>query len=259
MSLSAPSRDGRVYIEVDGSWEFLSRLTNFTNADNEPDTTTPDDALDDTVGAGAPSVGTPSVGPVRFTLTEPDIAGPAALHVIDQHRANESVKAEIWLGEYKLVGEQTSGAAATTVAIDKSAGEITIAKKGAGNADIPATFGVSDVSPGPFWRRGQIVEQGTNAYHLGPWVSATKRKVSLLGSVASGIVTRATAAEKAADWSVSPAEDAFKVHTYRAILTGEGRVLQGADFTASATSIEMATGFQPDDYLTLSFGLKVGR
>ena len=255
MSLSAPDGRGRMYVEVGDAWHLLSRISDFAVTDEQPETTQPDDALDDSVGAGAASVGDPRPGQVTFTLDQPDAAGPAALAWVDAYQSKEDIKFRAVLGAYKEEGVQATGG--TTIAISKADGEITIASGAGGNVNIPATFGTGDTTPGPFWRRGQVIEQGTNAYHLGPWLTATTRMVTLLGPIASGIVTRATAAQQAADWSVSPASDDYTVHRYRLMLTGEGRVLAGGDITANSTGTQVSGTMQPNDFLTRQFLLKV--
>lgn len=258
MSLSAPGGQGRAYV-VEGSVRWLvGRLVSTNLGYEEPTVTQADDALDDTLGAGEPSVGSPAPGPVELVCQAFDDAGPAARVFRTAYADKTDVTVEVWGGEYSLVGQQASGANATTVKIDKATNLLTVARKGTGNALIPADFGLSDAQPGSFWQRGQIVEVAGKAYSVQEWQSKTTRLVDLLGTPTSGIVTPATDAERAADWSVASATDVFKVHRYRRIDTVTGRMLTPGDAAASSTGTEVTVRLRPNDLPARTWALKAG-
>ena len=244
MAVEFPRGKGWAFLSVDGADELLSRLSTLDFADEAPNVVQPDDALDGSVGEEAASVGSPRLGTVQIGLDPVDGASPAVQAWEEAVAGEDEVTLKLYYGTPATLATQASGANATTVLISKTDGTVTVAAKGSGNPSIPASFGTSEEQSGPFWKRGQIIVQGGNAYHVGAFSTATKRKVSLLGPVAADVVTKATATEKAADWSVSPASDVYTVRHYGLLYTVVGRPLSSGDLSISATNATWTASVQ---------------
>ncbi len=244
----APSSKGVLTINRGGTYEPLSRITDWAVSHNEPTTDAPDDAMDNTVSAGASSVGDPTAGTATFTLQPPDVASAVFQTFRNSFIKGTEVQFQVWLGNYRLVRE-VKAADNATIQIVAADSEAILA--GAGSEAVPNTFGTGDKQPGPFWDRGQVIEYNDIAYHLGPWKTATKRVISRIGAIAGGIA----AYDEVALGDVA-AQGAFKVHQYVWRVTGKGRVTAGGDFTVSQGSLAVDGSIQLADFETMEVALK---
>ena len=247
----APGSAGFLLVKVGTTWEPLSEFTDFAINHTAPATTPATAPLDRGVSAQAATPGRVTPGVLSCSLGPPDAAGPAFRTFRQAAIDKTTVELQAWLGHFKEVGSQAAGANATTLAIDASAGEITLARKGTGNDAVPVTFGESDQQPGDFWDRGQIVALAGVAYHLGTWQSGTKRKVTRLGTIASGIVTPDDTA--LADVNAS---DAFTVNEYVLRITAKGEPQTGGDLTAAAGGLTTAMSVQLSAFEVIDYALK---
>ena len=248
MSLYTPGANGMSEVNLGsdaGGFQYLSDVTSFDLAHTQPPTTTPEESIDATVGAGTPSIGSPSAGTATWNF-RPDIASDAFRYVANQYRAGQNADFRVTLGEQRTV--ETASSSSVTVEIDASERELEVA--GTATNDIANTFGSSDLQPAEPWRRGLVIVIADVAYHLGPWKTATTRHISRLGAVAGGIVTpdAVALADVAAggDWVL---------YEYGYRITFAGRVLQGADVSAATGGLTSTMAVQLSGFQTETFRL----
>ena len=251
----APVSSGRINIKVGQRFEPLSAFTDFEITHNEPDSSTPDQPLDDGVEGQPPTLGKPSAGTLTCTLSPPEIASPAFRTLKSAFWAGSRVEAEAYLGKYALVAEQAAGANGATFAVS-AAGVLTLAEKGTGNALIGDTFGPSETNrAGNVLDRGHILELAAGgdqvAFMVGPWLSATTRRVYRIGVINSGVASYDDEAIPAV-----AATDAWKLHAYILRINAMAQPTRAADISAATAGLSASVGMQLSQAQGEQFWLK---
>ena len=245
------ARTGVLETSLDGvNWEILGVLTDVDISHEAPETDAGDPDMDDSEALGAASTGAATPGTLSGTLRP--IAASQALRDWE-YAFEDSSGVNIWtrlsVGRAQLLGEQASGANATTIAIVGGTRLLTVAEKGNGNAALPANFGASLKVDNPPWRRGLVIEynDGTDdvAVVLEQWKSSTTRRVSHLGNPDSnGVVTE----DRGTALATLATKDAWKLYLPMRRWIGQGRVTGSGVSVSSGSStgsIELLYGAFP--------------
>lgn len=247
----APGNAGIILMEIGTSYQPFAAVSEFDITHNYTEPETARKPMDRRVPAQVSGRGTITPGRATMRFDPVDKGGPVFRAFKDAAAAGRDVKLQAWLGDATLLGTSVDGANVVEVAISQT-GIMTLSEKGTGSTVIASTFGSSDLLPGDFWEEGQYIVISDVAYHIGPFLTSTTRKISRVGAVdASGIVTPDSVALTAV-----PAEGEYKVYGYIERITFSGQPTTTGDLAASADGFTLSLGVDLRSFESQDFSVE---